>query len=458
VRRGCFAAVGADPLACSLYLDRNDFVYILAVNSAKHVSSVLAGVFRSLPNTAVADLLRKEKVSLNPLHDPLNIALELREQIASQDRRIVFFMGAGTSMEAGLPGLNQLTKTVVAAVDGPVKKALDIIQGNLGSASNIEDILSHVRILRELLGGTSKTHDGISGTEAKELDIAICQAIYKAVSLFDPKKITPHVSLGSWIRHVRRAHPTEIFTTNYDLVIEMAFEKQEIPYFDGFVGTIEPFLVPECVEADGTKQTGDEYPPRSWARLWKLHGSIGWRVKTDVSGNESIVRNSSSAPEPGTELVIYPSREKYVASRKLPFLTYMDRLRKSLTTGECLLLIVGYSFRDQHLNEILRQGLRANTRLTVNAFIHGDPGAELVELSMMHRNLSLYARKSACLQGNYGLWLPPSRKKQPGDQWPFWDEKNGHFLLGEFQAFAQYLDLIGGGLVASAVGPVATKP
>jgi hypothetical protein len=392
-------------------------------------------------------------MSLPTIHDPVNLAHELREQMATQERRIVFFLGAGASMAAGLPGLIELTKIVGTGVKGSEKDSFEKIEKNIGSNANIESILNYVRILRELLGEDgSKIHEGITGSKAKELDIAICQEIYKSVSSPDLKKIAAHLTLGSWIRQAGRTHAVEIFTTNYDLILEMALEKYEIPYFDGFVGTIEPFFVPECVEADGTKQTEGEYPPKSWIRLWKLHGSIGWRVIRDARGNESIVRNASSAPIPGTELVIYPSREKYMASRKLPFLSCMNRFRKSLISGECLLQVVGYSFGDQHLNEILRQGLRTNTRLTVNAFIHSEPSTELVELAKAHRNLSVYARTSACLQGNHGLWLPPSLKKPLGEQWPFWDEKKNEFLLGDFNAFAEFLDLIGGGMMAPATG------
>jgi hypothetical protein len=34
----------------------------------------------------------------------------------------------------------------------------------------------------------------------------------------------------------------EIFTTNYDLVIEKSLEAIRAPYFDGFVGSYEPFF------------------------------------------------------------------------------------------------------------------------------------------------------------------------------------------------------------------------
>ncbi len=37
--------------------------------------------------------------------------------------------------------------------------------------------------------------------------------------------------------------PIELFTTNYDLLLEEALEDEEIPYFDGFVGSKKSFLI-----------------------------------------------------------------------------------------------------------------------------------------------------------------------------------------------------------------------
>lgn len=184
-------------------------------------------------------------MTLTPLHDPLNLALELREQMATQERRIVFFFGAGTSMASGLPGLIELTKLIQGGLKGSDKDSFDKIATSIGPEADIEQILNQVRILRELLGeDATKAHDGISGSKARELDIAICQEIYKSVSSPDPAKIASQLTLGSWIRKGRRAQAVEIFTTNYDLIFELAFEKYEIPYFDGFVGAVEPFFCP----------------------------------------------------------------------------------------------------------------------------------------------------------------------------------------------------------------------
>jgi hypothetical protein len=45
-----------------------------------------------------------------------------------------------------------------------------------------------------------------------------------------------------------RTHPS-LAKTNYDLLLEVAFEAVGVPFFDGFVGVVSPFFVPECVDA-----------------------------------------------------------------------------------------------------------------------------------------------------------------------------------------------------------------
>jgi NAD-dependent SIR2 family protein deacetylase len=43
-------------------------------------------------------------------HDPLRSAQEIRESLASEKRRLTFFLGAGTSMAVGFPGIDSLTQ------------------------------------------------------------------------------------------------------------------------------------------------------------------------------------------------------------------------------------------------------------------------------------------------------------------------------------------------------------
>ena len=129
-----------------------------------------------------------------------------------------------------------------------------------------------------------------------------------------------------------------------------------------------------------------------------------------------------------------------------------------LSVGESLLLIVGYSFRDGHINDVLRQGLRSNPRLAIHAFIFEDPGTELMELAQTYRNCSVFGPVSACLSGRPGAWLTPSRKKQTGEEWPFWDDGKNRFTLGDFSKFGDFLRVSTEGGMRPITGITSNPP
>lgn len=388
-------------------------------------------------------------------HDPLRTALEFREQLASDKRRLSFFLGAGTSMAVGVPGIVGLTEKVAASLHAPSKAQFALVQSRLQGTTNVEDVLNRIRLYCELLEGSKEEQqDGLTKDDAKELDGAICREIYSIMRADPPRGMKPHVILAQWLQalHSSRECPVEVFTTNYDLLLERAMEDVGLPFFDGFVGSVAPFFTPESVEADGNKGNEAVYPPRAWTRLWKVHGSIGWHLTIEATGDKRrITRLTDRAPQPGEGLMIFPSREKYADSRKLPFLTYQDRLRRFLSAGEALLVVIGYSFSDQHLNEILFQGLRANGRLAITVLAYGTPDGsvgidgrktpdDLLAYGERYRNLTIYGPDKACIGGMVGNWADPSRKRKDTEAWPFWDEARKCFVLGDFNAFTSYLE------------------
>lgn len=390
-------------------------------------------------------------------HDPLRVALEIREQLASEKRKFAFFFGAGTSMSIGVPGIAALTQQISNELDEPYKSQFNSIKEELGSNATVELVLDRIRAIRELINNSeTKAYDGLVGaTAAINLDISVCQLISKKVRSIDYSKIQPQYKLSQWIHslHTSRYWPVEIFTTNYDLLFEEAMEQASVPFFDGFIGSVNPFFSPESVEADDLKSECYAYPPKSWTRIWKIHGSINWIMTINpLDKKKRISRLSSCEPNPGDELMIFPSRDKYTESRKLPFLTYQDRLRRFVSTGEALLVVSGYSFFDEHLNEILFQGLRSNPRLSIIALMFGDPvevegetklklSETLCDFGKLYKNLSVLGPDKACIGGIVAPWGEPSRKKKDTELWPFWDSENKYFTLGNFSSFADYLEL-----------------
>jgi len=382
---------------------------------------------------------------LPPKHDPVRVAYDLRDQLASAKRQTALFLGAGASISANVPSLDQLTKIVDAGLADPFQKLYQGISKIVGANANLEQVLNKVRTIRDLLEESSSgDYQGLSHQLAKKLDSAICRIIYEKIATPDLDKLEAHRSLAAWLRHIRRDSPVEVFTTNYDLLLEISFEMVGAPFFDGFVGAVSPFFVPESVDAE-LGRADDVYPPRSWIRLWKLHGSVNWQL---ISGPppapDRICRVTGiCSPADDTQLLIYPSRDKYLQSRRLPFVVYIDRLRRLLQYGECLLLVIGYSFRDEHINDVLSQGLRSNPRLAITAALHDKPSEYVLSLAQMHKNFSLFSPDEASIGGIRGGWLTPG-KKRPGEEWPFWDEASNRFVLGNFSRFAEFMNVMTG--------------
>ena len=107
-----------------------------------------------------------------PTYDCSKAAAELREQISSSKRRIGFFLGAGTSMAAGLPGIGQLTGSVEKVLEKPQQELFVRIKKSLAGTPNVEDVLNRVRLYRELLSNSANSeHDGLRSNQAKDLDL-----------------------------------------------------------------------------------------------------------------------------------------------------------------------------------------------------------------------------------------------------------------------------------------------
>lgn len=187
---------------------------------------------------------------------------------------------------------------------------------------------------------------------------------------------------------------------------------------------------------------GNDLPSR-WARLWKLHGSINWwRTQSD-----DVVRKEQRASS--DRHMIYPSHLKYDQSRRLPYLAMLDRLRDFLGRGQAVVVTCGYSFADQHLNEVIMNGLRSNPTAMCFGLMYG-PRAQYKEgISCASRqpNLSLLSEDGAVLGTLDEDWLETNEADHPLKTHCVSFEPNSNtehspknkFLLGDFKRFGDFL-------------------
>jgi len=382
--------------------------------------------------------------------DKIKLVTEIRElkNHLSYSKNIGFFFGAGTSCALKIPNVEQLTDGIEAALTGDHKTNFDLIKADLTAVGtprkvNIEDILNHIRRIRELTGETTKDYQGITGEAAKTLDKEICTKIYEII--LEKEKVADLETTKkffAWLSILNRDFSKEVFTTNYDLIIEKSLESNRIPYFDGFVGSYEPFFWQESID----RLVSKDDLTQNWIRLWKIHGSLSWFWKEDTKSKSPRIVRIGKVEDIKTEkdeLVIYPSKEKYDSSRKQPFIAYFDRLKNYLLNGELLFIFTGYSFSDQHINEIIFNCMRENNRLTVLVFFFKDEEVEsLHKDTSAFMNLNVFGPKKAIINGNLGEWefseLPEYEKdKKSFDH--YWSKADEKLILGDFNSLVNFL-------------------
>jgi ubiquitin len=406
--------------------------------------------------TPKSDNNAKEQ-AMSYVQDPKKQVGYLQQCLSGNKKPLGLFLGAGCPMAIRpggankpplIPGIVGITKVVRDKLSkckdcGPLLKTVEEhFKKDERSDTTVEDILTHIRALRAVAGKDEVR--GLSAEKLDKLDENVCRIIHEVVDKSLPNSETAYHRIAAWVDAIGREKPIEIFTTNYDLLMEQAFEDCRVPYFDGFAGACKPFFDLRAMEED-------ILPPR-WARLWKLHGSINW-YQVAAKG----VFRGATKEEQAAKRVIHPSHLKYEESRRMPYLAMIDRLRAFLKQPTATLVLCGYSFRDEHLNEVIIQGLQCTQTATAFALLYEEIGTypKAVKLARERSNLSLLARDGAVISRLETKWPEKDAESvsADADKWVKWTpidpakeegKRTAEFQLGDFVAFGEFLhELVG---------------
>ena len=358
-------------------------------------------------------------------------------------KKIGFFFGAGSSMALGMPGIVRLTEEILKEIKTvkDIDKILNQINNEKNMGATIEDVLNKIRVIRELTQDKeSYEYLGINGKMAKELDSQICNLIYKILStkeeeiILNKDKFTIPKRFFVWYNNISCEDTKEIFTANYDLIFERSMESLSIPYFDGFVGAHRPFFFQESVENIKKNIT----MPCDWIRLWKIHGSLGWFWE-EVDNKYRVVRlGSISKCDNNNELVIYPSKEKYQSSRKQPYISYFDRMKNYLCEGEGVFVISGYSFGDEHINDVIYESLRKNPRIHIIVTFFDDKFLDTIkDKVILYPNMTVFCPSKGCIGGKIDDWKLENEKLRENNYQQYLDSDK--LKIGDFKILTDFL-------------------
>lgn len=371
--------------------------------------------------------------------DLKRIQRDLQESLSLDKHPVALLVGAGCPGSIRIDDRDGATKALIPDIKGLTALVKESLAANVhfqaictqfvedGNAdATIEDMLSRIRLLARVVGNGKFI--GLSKTDLTAVEKSLCEQISSVVKVQLPSVDSPYHHLADWVNAISRAKPVELFTTNYDLLLEQALEDRRVPFFDGFVGAREPFFDLRAIE--------DEHAPTRWVRLWKLHGSISWRYGVDGS-----VTRSFPVPDDAEGVLIHPSELKYDQSRRMPYLAMIDRLRTFLRQPSAFLVSSGYSFADDHLNEVIIQELRNNPTAAAYGLLYRDFEEEAAAVRVSKRlptNICLVGKDSGFVRGDVGKWIGDEN----GDE----DAKFASSDLGDFAAFARFLRGLGAGV------------
>ena len=316
------------------------------------------------------------------MHDADRLLGDLRDHLARHDKRVAFLFGAGTSCAVRIPSpddddkdqplipdvatLTGLCENTIKAEGDQYAEAWDSIWSackETNQSPNVEDVLSRLRMMLEAISA-SETLAGLSKDELATFEKLLRREIARLANpqLDGIVETLPHRQFARWLIKVSRQHPVEVFTVNYDILIELGLETERVPVFDGFVGSYQPFFHPDSLRHK------EWAPGENYTRLWKMHGSVTWRKET-IDGRVRVVRGS---PDQSGEMIL-PSFQKYDESRQQPYASFTDRLSRFLELDDALLVVCGFSFGDQHINDLIFEALENRPRTHVYALQYVDP-------------------------------------------------------------------------------------
>lgn len=276
---------------------------------------------------------------------------------------IVFFLGAGASVAAGIPAVGPMTEEFLEKIkkdQSPCGAALEEIMKRLERALarenpprklDVELILQTVhRLIAHPKDELSEFFSDGHGLRPEALE----QLKGEIEAFIRNKVIRPRgVDYLSPLLDSQWGRPAHIFSVNYDPCIELLCKNLQRRLIDGFT----PEWNPRALEAEDSEAV----------YLYKLHGSVlwyrsedGWHVKIPIGpNNNSGAKIELYDGKKADPVILYPMAKQPMEAPLLDFAYILKRRLESAKFS----IVIGYSFRDDYLAALFRDTFNANPDL-----------------------------------------------------------------------------------------------
>ena len=323
---------------------------------------------------------------------------------------VLFFLGAGASVGANVPTTRQF-----------VGRYLEVVEEENLDPEGLKALLARLSEWRRSTTGEAfvdvelllEAFDRLQGAES-DVMLAMVDGGTLGVSAEQAEawesRLRTFIREQTWVARDKVGYvhpllafsegrePLDVFTTNYDIVVEQSSALFGYSCTDGFAGEWES----ERLDAE------------AWSvRLHKLHGSITWfrsergrylHLPIRIAEPEvELISEETAAP-----VLSYPAQKPSMIA---PLLDLHARLQHHLGLVS-IAYVAGYTFRDDHLRDIFWDAAQANPHLFV---VLVDPDAAATFETRLRRyptgTLSPLANRTICLPDRFETWLERVRER-----------------------------------------------
>ncbi|WP_199426658.1 SIR2 family protein [Thermaerobacillus caldiproteolyticus] len=190
--------------------------------------------------------------------------------------------------------------------------------------------------------------------------------------------------LKKLISRNEKLNKVNIFTLNYDLLIEKTAEELGIYVNNGFAGFHYRTFMPSTFHLDThLNYTDGGKINTKGINLFKLHGSLSWEFDdskppygiTEKQQDFATLSNNERELLSIPECIIYPVQSKKTYSLDLPYSEMFRQFIEFVSKPNSTLIVMGYSFLDEHVNDIITNAL-SNPDFTLIVFSYQSSDSE----------------------------------------------------------------------------------
>ncbi|MBV2196285.1 MAG: SIR2 family protein, partial [Flavobacterium sp.] len=276
--------------------------------------------------------------------------------------------GAGTSWHLGAPVIRNIPEDLKPICE----KDIETYFGK-GQNPSFEDLFNCLQADRYIKTKRKESTTEIDNsiTEMQKWLFDNCNTQKTVLNVKDDKRLNKNryhyheAFVKKLLQRPNNLKRVNLFTTNYDMAFDYALDNLGVHYINGFMGVHNRCFRPEVYDYDlyypGQSVTGKVHRAEKVLKYYKIHGSLSWlATKPTVSntyGIKEIPLNNDFKADEDKELMIYPCVSKKSFTLDLPYSELFRQFSQAINQPQSVLFCVGYSFYDEHINDIIKQAL-----------------------------------------------------------------------------------------------------